>query len=106
MTLAQETTVNTPQYATETSRTAPETITPEVSRAVVITYSAAEVNERFLKKNLVDATSEEKKQSGIQKLLTLAADIKNTSNGLGDLREKKNEILALNFHDDKRGQNK
>jgi hypothetical protein len=75
-------------------------------QSLVITYSAKEVNDKFLKKDLDDATSLEKKPSGIQKLLTLAADIKNTESGFGELREKKNDILAFNFRDDKRGQNK
>jgi hypothetical protein len=78
-----------------------------VRETVTITYSADEVNNRFLIKNIEEeATSDEKKPSGIQKLLTLAADIKNNDGGLGELREKKNEILALNFRDEKRGQNK
>lgn len=78
-----------------------------VRETVTITYSADEVNNRFLIKNVEEeATSDEKKPSGIQKLLTLAADIKNNDGGLGELREKKNEILALNFRDEKRGQNK
>ena len=63
-----------------------------------IVYTAEEVNAKFLKKKKsAEATSEEKKSSGIQKLMGLAADLKNTENGIGDLRQKKDEILALNF---------
>lgn len=84
-----------------------ETKPEEVLASTTLTYSAEEVNARFLKKELpVQATPEEKKSSGIQKLMGLAYDLKHTESGIGDLRQKKNEILALNFKEDKRGQNK
>lgn len=66
------------------------------SRTIV--YTAEEVNAKYLrKKTPSEATTETKKSSGIQKLMGLAYELKNTDNGLGDLRQKKNEILALNF---------
>jgi hypothetical protein len=66
------------------------------SRTIV--YTAEEVNAKYLrKKTLPEATTETKKSSGLQKLMGLAYELKNTDNGLGDLRQKKNEILALNF---------
>lgn len=72
----------------------PEAETP--SRTIV--YTAEEVNARFLRKKLPDeATPEMKKTSGIQKLMGVAYNIKNTDKGFGDLRQKKDEILALNF---------
>jgi len=87
-----------------------EVISAEASEVMVSTtlvYTADEVNARFLKKDLPkEATSEENKSSGIQKLIGLAYDLKHTDSGIGDLRQKKNEILALNFKEDKRGQNK
>ena len=43
------------------------------------------------------ATASTEKTSGIQKLMGLAYTLKNPDNGLGDLRQKKDEILALNF---------
>lgn len=71
-----------------------------------IVYSADEVNTRFLKKeSIAQATSDEKKSSGIQKLVSLAYDLKNGDSGLGDLRQKKDEILALNFRENKQKQN-
>lgn len=86
---------------------ATETKPEEVLVSTTLVYSAEEVNARFLKKELpVQATPEEKKSSGIQKLMGLAYDLKHTESGIGDLRQKKNEILALNFKEDKRGQNK
>lgn len=85
---------------TENSSTANET---QQDKTIYITYSVAEVNEKFLRKQEPEATTEEKKSSGIQKLFTLAADIKNSETGIGELRQKKNEILALNFRDDKKG---
>lgn len=63
-----------------------------------IVYTAEEVNAKFLrKKSPGEATVSEKKTSGIQKLMGLAYTIKNPDQGLGDLRQKKDEILALNF---------
>lgn len=70
--------------------------TSQSSRTIV--YTADEVNSKYLKKkSSTEATPETKKSSGIQKLMGLAYELKNTDNGLGDLRQKKNEILALNF---------
>jgi hypothetical protein len=54
-----------------------------------------------------DATPEDKKPSTLKKLLRKANELTNNQDPLGDLRQKKNEILALNFKSDKqRGQNK
>lgn len=84
-----------------------ETTSSEAMVSTTLVYTADEVNARFLKKDLSkEATSEENKSSGIQKLIGLAYDLKHTDSGIGDLRQKKNEILALNFKEDKRGQNK
>jgi hypothetical protein len=88
----------------------PETIvvesTPESITSTTIVYTADEVNARFMKKTVpAEATPEEKKTSGIQKLMGLAYDLKNNDTAFGDLRQKKNEILALNFKEEKQGQN-
>jgi len=80
--------------------------TTKVSTSNTIVYNADEVNARFLKKDLpVEATLDEKKSSSLQKLMGLAYNLKNTETGLGDLRQKKDEILALNFRDKKQTQN-
>lgn len=75
-----------------------ETNPIETAPAKTIVYTAEEVNARFLKKKShSEATTSEKKTSGMQKLMGLAYTIKNPENGIGDLRQKKDEILALNF---------
>jgi hypothetical protein len=71
-----------------------------------IMYSADEVNAKFLKKEIItEATSEEKKTSGIQKLIGAAYNLASVDTGLGELRQRKDEVLALNFKDKKQGQN-
>lgn len=89
---------------------AQEVITPAVvesaSKKITITISAIESEEYLDKKALADATSGEKKSSTLQKLLKKADDLTNNQNPFGELRQKKNEILALNFKSEKRGQNK
>lgn len=74
-----------------------------------IVYSAEEINDKYLdKKSLAEATSAEKKPSTLRKLIDKAYDLKNNEDPFGDLRQKKNEILALNFKNDKqeRSENK
>lgn len=75
---------------------------------ITIVITANEADEKYLdKKSLADATSEEKKTSTLRKLLDTAYDLKYNQDPFGDLRQKKNEILALNFKSDKqRSQNK
>ncbi|MBS1681618.1 MAG: hypothetical protein JST48_07895 [Bacteroidetes bacterium] len=43
------------------------------------------------------ATATEEKKSGLKKVLNLARDLKQGEGIFGDLREKKNELFALNF---------
>lgn len=82
-------------------------LTPEekepVSRKLV--YTADEVNSKFLKKKLPpEATPESKEASGIQKLIGLAYAAKNSEAGLGELRQKKDDLLAFSFGK-KKGEN-
>jgi hypothetical protein len=71
-------------------------------RSVTLIFNAEQVNEKFLNKNsIVEATPEEKKPSTLRKLLDKAYDLKHNQDPLGDLRQKKNEIFALNFKNDK-----
>ncbi len=78
----------------------------QASTSQTIVYTVDEVNAKFLKKELpVEATLDEKKASSLQKLMGVAYNIKNNETGLGDLRQKKDEILALNFRDKKQTQN-
>ncbi len=70
-----------------------------------IVYTTDVVNSKFLKKKLpLEATPESKEASGIQKLIGLAYAAKNSETTLSDLRQKKDDILALNFSK-KKGEN-
>jgi hypothetical protein len=73
--------------------------------STTLVYTTAEVNAKFLKKKLPpQATPQAEDASHIQKLIGLAYAAKNSETGLGDLRQKKNDILALNFGK-KKGEN-
>ena len=103
-------TVNTIQdsvllnHAPETNQLIAE-VQPEELTSKKIIYTADEVNARFLKKKLPpEATPDAKEASGIQKLIGLAYDAKNSEAPLGNLRQKKDDILALNFGK-KKGEN-
>jgi hypothetical protein len=75
---------------------------------IMLIYNADEVNEKYLdKKTLTQATPEDKKPSTFKKLLEKAHDLKHNQDPIGELRQKKNEILALNFKNEKqRSQNR
>jgi hypothetical protein len=74
---------------------------------VTLVYTAKDVEEYLDKKSLAEATSDSKKSSTLKKLLKKAEDLTNNQDPFGELRQKKNEILALNFKNEKqRGQNK
>lgn len=70
---------------------------------ITIVFTAQEVNEKYLKKKngVAKATPKTKDSSTWQKLLDKAYDLKHNQDPLGNLRQKKNEILALNFKNDK-----
>lgn len=77
------------------------------SKRTNITYSAEEVNAKYLKKeSTTQATPEKKNTSGLQKVIDLALDLKNEGSVLGDIREKKNEWLSFNIPSNKRETNK
>jgi len=59
-----------------------------------------------LKKENKDATSESKDASSIQKLLQKAGELTTNQSPIAQLRSKKNEILALNFRNEKSERNK
>ena len=72
-----------------------------------ITYTSKEVNEKFLKKEVTaQATPEKKNASGLQKVIDKALDLKNDESVLAELREKKNELLSINYPSRKRDTNK
>lgn len=77
------------------------------NNSITLTYTAKDVEEYLDKKALAEATSDNKKSSTFKKLLKKAEDLTNNQDPFGELRQKKNEILALNFKNEKqRGQNK
>lgn len=81
--------------------------TEEHGQPRVLVFSVEEVDAKYLDKEaLAKATSSQKKSSTFRKLLNKAYDLKNNQDPFGDLRQKKNEILALNFKSEKRSQNK
>lgn len=72
------------------------------TRRMTIVFSAQEVNEKYLeKKEMADATPSDKESSSLRKLLDKAYDLKHNQDPLGELRQKKNEILAFNFKNDR-----
>jgi len=74
---------------------------------ITLVFTAAEVNEYLDKKSLDEATDSTKKSSTWKKLLKKANNLTNNQDPFGELRQKKNEILALNFKNEKqRDQNK
>jgi hypothetical protein len=79
----------------------------ESQKSVYLVFTADEVNEKYLRQSsTVDATSDDKKTSRIQMLMSVANNLKNGDGGLTDLRQMKDEIFALNFLDDKNQQSK
>ena len=78
----------------------------QVKSTITLTFSSEETSQYLNKNALAEATSNEKKPSSLKKFLKKANDLKSNQDPFGDLRERKNEILALNFKNDKRGQNK
>lgn len=92
-----------PEKKNPTVHDTPSPATTATEDRMTIVFSAQEVNDKYLeaneqdKKELADATSIEKKTSSFQSLLKKARDLKHNQDPIGDLRQKKNEILAFNF---------
>jgi hypothetical protein len=80
--------------------------TSKKTSTITLTFTAEETDKYLNKNALAEATQDQKKSSTFKKLLQKANDLKSNQDPFGDLREKKNEILALNFKNEKRGQNK
>ena len=77
----------------------------DTQQIISLVFSADETD-NYLNKNLSpEATDEEQKPSTFKKLLKKAQDLKNNQDPVGELRQKKHESLALNFKNEKRGQN-
>ncbi len=72
-----------------------------------ITYTAEQVNSKFIKKDLpAQATQEKKNTSGLQKVIDKALDLTNEGTVYSELREKKNEWLSFNMLSNKTEANK
>lgn len=75
-----------------------------VRKSVTIILDAEMVNEKYLTKHqTTEATSHGKGASAFRKVLDIANDLKHNQDPIGDLRQKKDEILAFNF---KRGKDR
>jgi outer membrane biosynthesis protein TonB len=85
--------------------TEPVVATANNQQSNTIVLAANDVSKYLKNTSMADATNEEENTSSFRKLLDKAADLKNSDSGLSELRQKKNEILALNFRNDKRERN-
>lgn len=82
-----------------------EVAIPEEAASTTIVIAASEANQKYLLPlSSTDATSSEKSASSFRKLLEKAEDLKTNATGFGELRQKKNELLALSS-DRHRGRN-
>lgn len=72
-------------------------INDETDSGYKLTITSSEVNLKYLKKSYHEATSDTLKPSGIRKLLDKANDLKHDQDPFGELRQMKNEVLALNI---------
>lgn len=68
-----------------------------MQKSTVITYTADEVNAKFLRKKSEPEVVQHETSTGIQKIADVAISIKNNDKGIGDLRQMKDEILTLDF---------
>ncbi|MEO7988210.1 MAG: hypothetical protein ABI663_01635 [Chryseolinea sp.] len=84
-----------------------ETTIEKSDEYITLVVTAEEANKYLTKNTNTEATPDGKKTSTFRKLLKKASDLTNDQRPLADLRQKKDEILALNFDSKKqRGQNK
>lgn len=85
-----------------------ETLQPafQEQKNITLVMSREESDNYLVKKLNEEATPGKKKSSTLKQVLKKAKDFKTNQDPFGDLRQMKNEILALNFKSDKRGQKK
>lgn len=90
------------------SVTVAEQSAPSRVKGVKLVFSANEVNEKYLNKEVIaQATNDDKKESTLKKVLDKASELTNNQDPIGELRQMKNEILARNFRSEKeRSQNR
>lgn len=100
--MAEEQAENIPAESDSTADDQKEAIA-QPATGLVIVLTSEEVNAKYLlKTGETQATSEQKKSSRLQKFAALAHNLSN-EDILGDLRDRKNELFAFNFLDDKKG---
>ena len=84
-----------------------ETVSPHTEpaparKSVTIVFTSEEVNQKYLRRPVeAHATSEEKEASTLKNLLDKAIELKHNQDPLGELRQRKDQILAMNFNKDK-----
>jgi hypothetical protein len=92
--------VNTMPAGNQSDESVAVSITEEkvATAGVYLVITAEEVNEKYLRQSPADdATTAEKKSSRMQMLMAVANNITSGDAGIGDLRQIKDEIFALNF---------
>ena len=95
-------TVATTVLTTETSEALHQEPVQEIVSSVseehnTIVIAASEANQKYLRSSSAyQATLETENTSSFRKLIDKAAAFKNNSSGLAELRQKKNEMLAVN----------
>ena len=78
----------------------PEIFSPAIENTTIV-ITAAEANAKYLNQQYVaDATPENKKSSKLRNLFEKAQDL----DPIGEIRQFKNEVLALNFRNEKKGE--
>lgn len=87
---------------TQTAQTPGTKTTDQVTHSdpkqITIVFTQAEVNAKYLlKTQRSDATSGDQGTSRLKNMLDKAYDLTHNQDLIGDLRQKKNEILAMNF---------
>ena len=71
-------------------------------KTITIVLSANEVNEKYLSKaDVPHATFADEQASALRNVLDKAYDLTQNRDPVGELRQKKNEILAMNFGKDR-----
>ncbi|MCU0383296.1 MAG: hypothetical protein MUF68_04445 [Cyclobacteriaceae bacterium] len=103
---AEEKFINTENTEIFTS-TLPAEKAEAIAETTTLVYTASEVNEKYVLKNKdTEATVTTEDASSIQKLLQKAGELTTNQSPIANLRSKKNEILALNFRNEKSERNK
>ena len=74
--------------------------------SIVLVLTSSDTKEYLIKNDDDDATSDSKKSSTLKRMLKKASELKTNQDPFGDLRQMKNEILALNFKSDKQREQK